>query len=169
MAREYMLAGQNGSVTNASNVSWVYIQPPTAAGNNSALEVLRMFASQRANATSNQQGIQFSSQPTSFPTLTSVAPSKLKQNDPSSLIAGATTGAAGTGGVFASAEGTGAKTVFWQDAFNVLNGWLWVPTPPETLVLPPNPSTAVGYALGAPSAPTTLTNWNAGIVFREIG
>jgi hypothetical protein len=66
----------------------------------------------------------------------------------------------------ATAENAGIKTVVWEDAFNVLNGWLHVPTPPETRIMP------AGYAQGLglffPVAPATLTNWAFGTVFREI-
>ena len=84
-----------------------------------------------------------------------------------SAITGGTAGAAGTSGINASAEGAGAKTVVIPDAFNVLNGWLWVPTPKETIVM--NASAASGLGLHFPAAPTTLTSWNGGICFAELG
>jgi hypothetical protein len=127
-----------------------------------------MFASQAANATSNQQRIQISTQVSTFPTLTSQAPVTLKSGDPASKITGGTAGAAGTSGINASAEGAGGKTVIYGDAFNVLNGWLWVPTPYETIIEAAQ-STAHGIGLVFPANPTTTTNWNAGAVFREIG
>ena len=72
---------------------------------------------------------------------------------------------AGTSGINASAEGAGAKTILLPDAFNVLNGWLWVATPGETFLH--SASLASGIGLHFPAAPTTLTNWNAGLVFAE--
>ena len=99
--------------------------------------------------------------------MTAATPTKLKVSDPNaSVIAGGTAGAAGTAGINASAEGAGSKTTVWDDAFNVLNGWLHVPTPAETRIMP------AGYAQGLglffPVAPQTLTNWAFGTVFREI-
>ena len=166
MAREYTLAMANSTVANQA-VSLAFFQVMSAAPV-CAIEVFRAWCSQAANATSAQQRIQISTQVSTFPTLTSQAPQKIKAGDPASLITGGTAGAAGTSGVNASAEGAGAKTVLIPDAFNVLNGWLWVPTPFETHIETPQ-STAHGYGLVFPAAPTTLTNWNAGIVLRELG
>jgi len=133
-----------------------------------AIEVFRAWCSQAANATSNQQRIQLSTQVSTFPTVTSQAPQKVKAGDPVSLITGATNMAAGTSGVNASSEGAGAKTILYPDAFNVLNGWLWVPTPIETIIETPQ-ATAHSFGLVFPAAPTSLSNWNAGLGFRELG
>jgi len=167
MAREYIIPAANLTVANSS-VTLIGIQSGTAAGASVALEFLRAYCSQAANATSNQQRIQISSQLTTFPTVVSQAPVALKANDPVSKITGNTTTAAGTCGVNASAEGTGAKTVIYPDDFNVLNGWLWVPTPRETLI-ESNSGTARSIGLVFPAAPVALTNWSWGIVFSELG
>ena len=124
-----------------------------------------MWVSQAANATSAQQRIQIETQVTAFPTLVSATPAALKRGDPISQIVGGTAGAAGTCGVTASAEGAGGKTVIWEDAFNVLNGWLHVPTPPETRVFPAGLGNSV--ALYFPVSPGTTTNWAAGLVYAE--
>jgi hypothetical protein len=103
---------------------------------------------------------------TAFPTLVSTTPAKTSIIDPVSVIVGGTAGAAGTAGTNASAEGAGAKTVLVNDAFNVLNGWLWVPTPGETIVM--NASAAAGFGLYFPVAALTLTNWSCGVTYREL-
>src|SRR2546428_6476506 len=121
MSREYVVSA--GGVTLANQaVTLVFINP----GTGQSLEMLRCWASQSANATSAQQRVQTNTQVTAFPTLTSTTPGKLKLSDPASVITGATNGAAGTCGTNASAEGAGTKTVLHNDAFNVLNGHLWV-------------------------------------------
>ena len=161
MAREYVVSV--GGITLANQaVTLVFINP----GTTQSIEILRCWVSQSANATSAQQRVQLVTQVTAFPTLTSTTPAKLKLIDPVSVIAGGTAGAAGTCGTNASAEGAGAKTVLINDAFNVLNGWLWVPTPPETIVM--NASAASGFGLFLPVAAATLTNWSCGVVFREL-
>lgn len=166
MAREYIIPASNITVANQA-VSLVYFQAMSAAPI-AALEVLRAAVSQAANATSAQQRIQLSTQVSTFPTLVSQAPVKLKASDPASLVTGGPAGAAGTSGINASAEGAGGKTVLIPDAFNVLNGYLWVPTPPETIIETAQ-VTAHGFGLVFPAAPATLTNWNAYLVVREIG
>jgi hypothetical protein len=167
MAREYIIPATNITVANQA-VTLVFFQAATAAGSVCALEVLRVAVSQAANATSAQQRVQMSTQVTAFPTLTSQAPLQLKALDPASKITGGTAGAAGTSGINASAEGAGGKTVVLPDAFNVLNGYLWVPTPAETII-ESAAATAHGFGLVFPAAPATLTAWNAYLVFREIG
>ena len=140
----------------------VWVNP----GVDASLEILRCWVSQAANATSAQQRVTLQTQVTAFPTLTSTEPERTAPLDAISTIVGATTGAAGTCGTDATAEGGGAVSVLFPDAFNALNGWLWVPTPGETILM--SASLASGFGLHFPVAPTTLTNWNAGIVYREL-
>lgn len=161
MARgTYILSGSN--LTLAGVTTLAFINPGTTA----SLEILRVAISQAANATSAQQRVQFNTQVTAFPTLTAATPAKTVLLDPVSVIAGGTAGAAGTAGINASAEGAGAKTILYQDAFNVLNGFLWVPTPSETIMM--SAGSASGFGVHFPVAPTTLTGWNISVVYREV-
>lgn len=163
MARQFVVS--DGGVTVAGATTLVFINPAGAPNFN--LEFLRMWIGQSANATSAQQRVQIVTQVTAFPTLTSATPAKLKRADPNvSIIVGGTAGAAGTAGTNASAEGAGTKTSVWQDAFNVLDGWLWVPTPRDTLVMPAGSTS--GFGLFLPVAPGTLTNWAFGAVYDEV-
>jgi hypothetical protein len=159
MAREYTVGASNITVAGATTL--VYIRPSTTM----ALEVIRMWVSFSANATSAQQRVRVEIQSGTAPTLTGATPAKLKQADPVSAIVSGTTGAAGTCGINASAE-SGTKAAIWDDAFNHLNGWLWVATPRETIILP-----AGGSALGIffPAAPATTSGWTAGLNFAELG
>jgi hypothetical protein len=143
-------------------VTLVFINPGVTA----SLEIIRCWVGQSANATSAQQRVQLVTQVTAFPTLTATTPSKTSIFDQASAITGGTAGAAGTAGTNASAEGAGAKTVLLNDAFNVLNGWLWVPTPNETIIM--NASAAAGFGLFFPVQAATLTNWSFGVTYREL-
>ncbi len=142
--------------------------PTTAPGTN--LEFLRYWVGQSANATSAQQRIEIDTQLSSWPTaMTSATVNKLKAQDAASSITGASSPALGQAGITASGtqvEGGGAKSIVWNDAFNVLNGWLHVPTPAETRIIPA--SFAQGQGLFFASAPGTATGWAAGICFREV-
>lgn len=161
--RAFSITGSNITVAGASTL--VFINP--AAGPSVGLRILRAWVSQSANATSAQQRIQHVTQVTAFPTLTGALPAKLRRQDPNaSVIASGTAGAAGTAGINASAEGGGAKTVIFEDAFNVLNGYLWVPTPAEMIEIPAG--SLSGYGLFFPAAPTTLTGWSFGVNFEEF-
>lgn len=160
--REFAIT--TGGITVAGTTTMVFINPIAAPNVN--LEFLRYWVGQSANATSNQQRIQLVTQVTAWPTVTSATPTKLKFADAVSVITGATNGAAGTAGINASAEGAGAKTAVLDDAFNVLNGWLMVPTPAETRIMPAGAT--AGQGLYFPVAPTVLTNWAFGVHFREV-
>ena len=162
MAREYVISGAGLTVAGATTL--LFLNPGTTM----SIEILRLWVGQSANATSAQQRVQVVTQPTTFPTGSSVTPRALKQRDPASAITGiATECIAGRCCINASAEGAGAKTAVLDDAFNVLNGWLWVPTPNETIIM--SASFASGLGLFLPVAPATLTNWACGMVFRELG
>lgn len=160
MAREYIVSGGGLTLAN-QQVTLVFINPASTQG----FEVLRMWAGQTGTATSAQQRIQYNTQVSAFPTLTSQTPTKTKFNDPASGITGATNGAAGTCGINASAEGAGAKSNVVNDTFNNLNGYLWVPTPRELVSL--GAGIASGFGFGVPVAPGSLSNWQCGVVYGE--
>jgi hypothetical protein len=163
MTREFSISAGGMTVVGATTL--IFVNPKAAPNFN--LEYLRYWVGQSANATSAQQRIEILQKQSVFPTLTSQAPTSLKLQDPNaSIITGGTAGAIGTSGVNASAEGAGSVTILWDDAFNVLNGWLHVPTPPETRIFPAGLGN--GLNLYFPVAPATLTNWAAGLVFREV-
>lgn len=159
---EFAVGGENITVAGATTL--VFINP--AASPNVNLEIMRCWIGQSANATSAQQRVQLETQVTAFPTLTSATPAKLKRVSAVSVITGNTTGAAGTSGINASAEGAGGKTAIFGDAFNVLSGWLWVPTPREAIVMPAG--SASGFGLFFPAAPATLTGWTFGVNYAEV-
>ena len=161
--REFSISAGNMTLVGATTM--IYICPGAAPNPN--LEFLRFWVGQAANATSAQQRVQLATKASVFPTLVTTTPVKLKPADPNaSYIVGGTAGAIGTAGTNASAEGAGAQTTVWDDAFNVLNGWLHVPTPAETRVMPAGLGS--GLELYFPVAPTTLTVWSAGLVYREV-
>jgi len=58
---------------------------------------------------------------------------------------------------------SGTKTTWLSDAFNVLAGWLWTPTPEDQLVLAPNETCVIEIIAG------TLTNADGTVIWEEIG
>ncbi len=162
MAREYIVGGGGLTLANQA-VTLAFVNPGTTC----SLEFLRAWCGQTGTATSAQQRVQFNTQVTAFPTLVSTTPAKTKLLDPVSQITGGTAGAAGTSGINASAEGAGTKTIVLSDTFNNLNGYLWVATPRDSFIM--NASAASGFGFHLPVAPGTLTNWQAGLTFAELG
>jgi hypothetical protein len=155
------------TITGASTLSFLW--PAAAPSMN--IGFLRHAVGQAANATSAQQRIQFGSKVVATGSgFVSATPTKLKPADPNaSVIAGATAPAAGKCGTGISTDteiSAGALVTMFDDNFNVLNGYLFVATPPEQMVAP------AGFAstmiLWFPTAPGTVTGWNWYQVFAEV-
>ena len=167
--REFAITANYSTVAGATTL----ISLVAASAPNPQIEFLRWWCGQAANATSAQQHIQIVTQLSSWPTVTGQVPKKLKPSDPNaSVIATFVSNAQGNCGINATAEGAGTKSIVIDDSFNVLNGFLHVPTPAETLVLPAAPAVATGTGLAGqmffPSAPGTLTGWSWGTIYREV-
>jgi hypothetical protein len=163
MAGVYTVSFENTTIV--ADATLVIIRAAAAIGTRaSLLEVLRAWCSQRGTDTSDQLGIILGQKASAFGTYTSATPNPHVIGGAASGIAGGTAGAAATAGVDASAEGAGAVTSTITDDFNNLNGYLYVPTPEERLLV--TPDTAV--ILKLVGTPGTLTGWSAGITFREV-
>ena len=163
MAREFTVSGGGQTLVNA-NVTLVFINP--AASPNFNIGILRCWIGQSATATSAQQRVALYTQVTAFPTVVSTTPAKLKRADPNVSVIVGGTGGQGTAGINASAEGAGTKTTIFEDAFNILNGWLYVPTPAEMIVVPAG--SASGFGMWLPVAPGNTANWSFGVTFAEL-
>ena len=168
MAREFVISIGNSTVISATTL--ILLTPASAP--NPSIEFLRFWVGQSANATSAQQRLQIVTQISSWPTMAAFTPKKLKPSDPNaSVITGFVSNAIAGAGINATVEGAGVKTIVLEDAFNVLNGWLHVPTPAETISLGANPlvstATATGLELFFSTPPTTLTGWSWGLIYRE--
>lgn len=163
MSRKYTVHLKNATVAGATTL--VLINPAA----NRVIQITRAWCSQVANATSAQCSIEMGLKAAAFPTVTPFTPQKLETSDPASLIIAGAAGAAGTSGVNASAEGAGATTVLYPDAFNALQGWLWTPSfsYDESIIV--SGADALAFYLKFSAAPGTLTGWNAGVEFKELG
>ena len=160
----YTMNAANITVANAA-VTLLNIHT-AATGRGSEVIIHRMWVSQQANVTSAMVRINWGWKVTAFPTLVALSTAVVqgsKSNAPAAILVGATDGSTGKLGMNASAEGAGALSVIGSDAFNALNGWLWIPTPDERIVIGPD----ISFSLQFPAAPGTLTGWNAGITFEE--
>ena len=156
--REYNIST---GATISGTTTLVFLRASAAPSTN--LEFLRWWAGFYTNATSAQQRVQLALSSGS-PTGTAVTPTKLKEADAASNITGSTTPAGGNAAMNVSTEITN-RTVVHEDAFNVLNGWLYVPTPAETRVQPAG--AASGMTMYFPVAPSGL-GWAFGVQYREV-
>lgn len=127
------------------------------AGAADPIQLLRAFVSQRTLTVSAQQRIQIVRK-SAAATVTSFTPIKY---NPASPASGAAGGTAATG-YNGSAEGTDGDVVI-ADIFNILAGWLWVPTPEERIVVPAGGIIALKF----PTAPGSAMTVAAGLVWEE--
>jgi hypothetical protein len=167
--REFNLSQGGLTLTSGGTGTLIGLNPHAAPANN--LEFLRWWAGQAANATSAQQRVEIVTQVTQWVQVFNVTaqnPAVLKKQDTFSSIISGTAGVLlpGYEGLNSSTEGTGAKTQLLDDAFNVLNGWLNIPTPPETIIMPAGFAASIN--LQFPVAPASLTVWSIGTQFREV-
>jgi hypothetical protein len=170
--REFSIVQGAVTLAGGSTTSLIAItgQGPTFTSGAVNAEILRCWVGQYANATSAQQRVYLKTYGSSFPTVTTYTPNKLKPQDANaSAFTGATYASLGNVGINASNENAGAVTNVHEDAFNVLNGWLYVPTPPETRLIPAVTGNTAQPGLSlAMSTVTTNSNWAFGCNFREV-
>lgn len=159
----YTVAMENQTIV--ADATLVIIHAAAAWGTAGCLlEVVRATVSQNETETSQQLGIILARKVTAFGTYTSTTPTPNIIGAAVSGIAGGTAGAAATAGTDASAEGAGATTTIHAEGFNNLNGFLWVPTPEERLILGPDQA----FVLKLRGTPATLTGWNATVTYLEL-
>lgn len=130
----------------------------------SMLSILRCSVGQHGTATSQNLGITIQQKASAFGTYTSRTPVPIVVGGAASGISGGTAGAAATAGTNATAEGAGTETPIVQDGFNNLSGWLWVPTPEERIIVPPDGAVILKLV----GTPTSTANWSATLIFEEL-
>lgn len=162
MAQRYTIVMENQTIV--ADATLIILHAAAAWGTaGSLLEVARITVSQNAVEVSEQNGVIIARKVTAFGTYTATTPTPHVIGSAASAIAGGTAGAAATAGTDASAEGAGAVTVIHTEGFNNLNGYLWVPTPDETIWLGPDQAVIVKLR----GTPATLTGWNATLTYLE--
>lgn len=159
----YSVTMQNQTIIADSEMVIIHTDS-TLATRASTIRILRAWCGQQASETSDQLGVMLALQASAFGTYTSTTPTPHFVNGPASAITGGTAGAEGTAGTDSSANAAGTRTPIIYDGFNNLNGWLWVPTPEERLIVP----TDTAIVLKIVGTPGTLTNWSAGITYEEL-
>jgi len=128
------------------------------AGATVPLQIIRATISQSSSTTSAALRAQINRK-SAAATVTSATPALLGPvTDPAASAVGGTS-ATGTN---ASAEGTDSALLV-EDGFNVLNGWVFLPTPKEYLFV--DAATIVG--LKFPTAPSATT-FEAMLIFEEL-
>jgi len=163
MAYKYTIVMENQTVV--ADETLIILRAATAVTSRaSILEVERITVTQQGTSTSQQLGVILGQKASAFGTYTSTTPSPNVIGGPASGITGSTSGAAAGAGTDASAEGAGTVTTTHTEGFNNLSGYLWVPTPEERIIIPPD----IAFIVKLRGTPTTLTGWNATLTFVEL-
>lgn len=150
--------GVYAAYMEAVSVSGAITLVQVKAGSAVSIELLRAWVSQSGSTTSAMQRIRILRK-SAAATVTSFTPVRLSGGATADSAGG--TSATGTN---ASNEGTDGD-VLVPDAFNVLNGWLWLPTPEERIIAAPGTILALVF----PAAPGSALTVTAGMIFREFG
>lgn len=145
-------------VTVTGSVSTAITLIQLKAGAAVPLEIVRASVAQYSSTTSAMQAIQIVRK-SSAATVTSFTPLKLDEQ----AAAAAAVGGTSATGVIATFEGVDTDVVL-RDAFNVLNGWLYLPVPEERIRV----EGAGIIGLKFPVAPGSAISIFGEIVFREL-
>lgn len=152
MPSGYIYVAKNGDAGVVITTAITILQVKAGAA---ALELIRAGVTQGLSETSTQEHIQIVRK-SAAATVTSFTPRKYNPGDPVALAVGGTAATGYTG----TAEGTDTD-ILVDDGFNILNGWLWVPTEDRIVV----PQAGI-IAMKFPVAPGTAT-YRAFMVFKE--
>jgi len=150
----YSLVRSTVTTSTAITIQLVWVPTTTA------IETTRAWCNQSTITTSAQTRIQLLRKTGTAPTVTSQSP--VVVGTPGSQASKCVGGTAASG-ITASAEGTDG-TVYVEEGFNIVNGWLYLPVPEERIMI--LGSTASGIALKFPTAPTSA-GWISGQEFLE--
>lgn len=139
----YALVRSSVTTSTAITIQLVWV-PVTAM-----IETTRAWVNQSTVTTSAQTRIQLLRKTGTAPTVTSQTPTV--QGTPGTAASKCVGGTAASG-ITATAEGTDG-TVYVEEGFNIVNGWLYLPVPEERIAI--LGSTANGIGLKFPTAPTS--------------
>jgi hypothetical protein len=163
MGDMYVVSMDNQTVV--ADATLIIVRTAAAAATRaSRIRVHRVAVSQQGTSVSQQLGVILGVKASAFGTYTSTTPTPLNYGSVASGIAGGTAGAAATAGTDASAEGAGAVTTIIPEGFNNLSGYLYIPTPEERLTI----GVDTAFVVKLRGTPTTLTGWNASLVYEEV-
>lgn len=165
MAGSHVFTVLMANTTIVADATLVIIRTASALTTRaSIIEILRVWVNQIGTEASDELGVIIAQKASAFGTYTSTTPAPHTVGGAASGITGSTSGAAAGAGTDASAEGGGTVTAIIEEGFNNLNGYLWVPTPEERIIVPTD-TAIITKIVGTPAV---LTGWNAGMTFTEI-
>lgn len=164
MAEMFTLQGENMTLTTAIRV--LAVLSTAASGVGSRLGIARIEIGQSGTVTSAMIRGAISTRTGSTLTSTGATPAAISPiGGAASAIVSGTSAAAGTSGVNSTVDTTPTYVNLYQFNFNNLNGWLWVPTPEERMIIP----LSTIWVVRLLADPTTLAGWTVTITFGDLG
>lgn len=165
--RRYTINGENMTL-GTGNVLAAIRTAADAVTAGGLLAIRRIEISQSGSTTSAQLRAEIFTRDTAGTlTMTSVTPQPINPlGGPASAIAGnvAPAAAAARCGINSSADSGGTYTQRRAFNFNNLNGYLYIPTPEELIIVPP----ATVFGVRFLAAPGTTTGWTIALDFEEL-
>lgn len=167
MGRMYSAIGDNITIVAAKDGLIGLGTSATELAAGGRIKIYRVEVSQAANATSAQCRIslQQRDQAATLTHATAITPVNIDVGGIASALHGGTDGHTvlhcGTG---SSTDTGGTYSILWDASFNALNGWLWIPTPEERIIIH---NTSV-FCVKFLADPATLTGWTVGVIFEEL-
>jgi hypothetical protein len=150
----------NAAVTISTAITLIQIK----AGANNGFRILRAVLTQRGSTTSVQESIALVRKSAAATVTAAIdatdSTATICKQDPNQPAASATLSTSGTG-ITGTSEGTDANQIL-REGFNVLNGWLYLPTPEERIFVPSGGIIALKF-MNAPASQV----WNAAVTFME--
>lgn len=147
----------NNGVSIATAITAIQLK----VGTNGAVEILRGSLTQGTSTTSTQVAGMFVRKSAAATVTIAVAGTNVCKLNPISPTTDASLGTSATG-FTASAEGTNTDQTI-KRGFNILNGFEWLPTPEERLLVPQGGILGLTFLTAPPSA-----TWYAEMVWREL-
>ena len=153
VANGFIYTAKNGDAGAAISTAITILQIKAGAA---ALDILRATVTQGLSETSTQEQAEIVRK-SAAATVTSFTPRKFNPNAPAALAVGGTAATGYTG----TAEGTDTDILI-DEGWNILNGWIWVPTEAERMDVDQTGIIASKFQV----APASAT-WRAAFTIRE--
>ena len=167
--RMFVCAGSNMTIASGGSYNLITLWTATTVGAaGSVIVPHRIEISQSASTTSTMV---YGSVSTCL-AVTGTGGTSLATSPLVGLTTGATASGISGSATISTAHSSGpavtwvptTPVILWDFGFNILNGYLWVATPPEYFTIYNN----VCFAVSLLGTPGSLTGWNCTIVYEEV-
>jgi hypothetical protein len=143
---------------NPTGVTQLQIQAAAAI----PIVIIRAWVSQSTSTTSGVGRVEIVRKTAAATVTAAVIATDIRPFDPDDAASQVQVSTTATG-YTATGEGTDGD-VLYQDNFNILNGWLWLPVPEERIWVKGGGIIALKYPASPPAA-----TYDCGIIFAEVG